>query len=438
MLAEITRYTKLFWLNTGPYNNLTARKFVLRLTPEAICARPREAAQAGRRRVPVRAGESLDALLARLRPDVLRSRVDPIVTNKNPGPAGTSSRRAPTTSTSASRMADLRVQGALRAELAAREARRQSRRGGLPRWRPVRKHIARIVQHLEAAQPFATEPMAKALEALVRSTARAKTRRPREATTSPGCRTRTPRWTPSTGSSRSTWIPAGTRALGGARLLREPRRRRRHPEARGERAVVRGPHAVGSRSTGSRDVQGITANAIDVVIETGDSGPLTPIGINLPNDQAIREKHGSKSVSLSNVIEAYDLSMPPAIRQRVLVDARGGGARQAMEQPRRRADHEHARGHRPRVRPGRGAAGRHAAGVPQGALLGTRRDARRSGCALLPRRSEAGRAGLIPADASSRRSCGPSTRATRATRWCSCAACARARRSRKTTCATAR
>src|SRR6185312_1657187 len=29
--TEVRRYTKLFWINTGPYNNLTARKFVLRL-----------------------------------------------------------------------------------------------------------------------------------------------------------------------------------------------------------------------------------------------------------------------------------------------------------------------------------------------------------------------------------------------------------------------
>src|SRR5262245_41906526 len=28
-LADIQRYTKLFWINSGPYNNLTARKFVL-------------------------------------------------------------------------------------------------------------------------------------------------------------------------------------------------------------------------------------------------------------------------------------------------------------------------------------------------------------------------------------------------------------------------
>src|SRR4026208_367804 len=37
-LAEIQRYTKLFWLNTGPHNNLTARKFVLKCTPEALAA----------------------------------------------------------------------------------------------------------------------------------------------------------------------------------------------------------------------------------------------------------------------------------------------------------------------------------------------------------------------------------------------------------------
>ena len=50
------------------------------------------------------------------------------------------------------------------------------------------------------------------------------------------------------------------------------------------------------------------------MIETGESGPVTPIGINLPNDQAIRERYGSKSVFLSNVNEAYDKSTLPAFR----------------------------------------------------------------------------------------------------------------------------
>src|SRR6185437_14361920 len=35
-LAEIRRYTKLFWINSGPHNNLTARKFVLTCTPAAF------------------------------------------------------------------------------------------------------------------------------------------------------------------------------------------------------------------------------------------------------------------------------------------------------------------------------------------------------------------------------------------------------------------
>ena len=46
------------------------------------------------------------------------------------------------------------------------------------------------------------------------------------------------------------------------------------------------------------------ANSINVTIETGGSGPVTPIGINLPNEQAIREQYGSKSVLLQNVVEA--------------------------------------------------------------------------------------------------------------------------------------
>ena len=62
------------------------------------------------------------------------------------------------------------------------------------------------------------------------------------------------------------------------------------------------------------NVTGIVANAIDVVIETGDSGPVTPIGINLPNDQSIREQYGSKSVSLANVNDAYDKSQPESMR----------------------------------------------------------------------------------------------------------------------------
>src|ERR671910_305391 len=48
-LAEIRRYTKLFWINTGPYNNLTARKFVLRCSPDELIAAAETAARNGAR-----------------------------------------------------------------------------------------------------------------------------------------------------------------------------------------------------------------------------------------------------------------------------------------------------------------------------------------------------------------------------------------------------
>ena len=55
-----------------------------------------------------------------------------------------------------------------------------------------------------------------------------------------------------------------------------------------------------------KNVIGISAKAITVVVESGDASPSTPIGINLPNSRWIRQKHGSKSVNLSNIVYAYD------------------------------------------------------------------------------------------------------------------------------------
>jgi dipeptidyl-peptidase-3 len=55
-----------------------------------------------------------------------------------------------------------------------------------------------------------------------------------------------------------------------------------------------------------KTVKGITAKAITVIVESGDAAPATPIGINLPNADWIRKEHGSKSVSLSNIIASYN------------------------------------------------------------------------------------------------------------------------------------
>jgi len=57
-----------------------------------------------------------------------------------------------------------------------------------------------------------------------------------------------------------------------------------------------------------KSVKGITAKAITVITESGDAAPSTPIGVNLPNADWIRKEHGSKSVSLSNIIHSYNVA----------------------------------------------------------------------------------------------------------------------------------
>ncbi|MFH0803158.1 MAG: peptidase M49 [bacterium] len=48
-----------------------------------------------------------------------------------------------------------------------------------------------------------------------------------------------------------------------------------------------------------------SANAVNVALGSGDSGTMPPIGVNLPNDEKLRQTYGSKSVSLSNVLKYY-------------------------------------------------------------------------------------------------------------------------------------
>lgn len=54
------------------------------------------------------------------------------------------------------------------------------------------------------------------------------------------------------------------------------------------------------------EVKGVTAKVITAAILAGDAYPATPIGINLPNANWIRASHGSKSVTLENITQAYD------------------------------------------------------------------------------------------------------------------------------------
>lgn len=65
-------------------------------------------------------------------------------------------------------------------------------------------------------------------------------------------------------------------------------------------------HSPVDKSFKKEKVKGVSAKVITVAQLGGDCYPATPIGINLPNADWIRKDHGSKSVTIENIMEAYD------------------------------------------------------------------------------------------------------------------------------------
>jgi dipeptidyl-peptidase-3 len=97
------------------------------------------------------------------------------------------------------------------------------------------------------------------------------------------------------------------------------------------------------------EVVGITYNVVSVAGEAGDASPSTPIGVNLPNSNWIRVVHGSKSVSLGNIVEAYDRASGGGILNEFAHDDHGNGNEQGTWSVGWQIAHGHARGDWPRL-----------------------------------------------------------------------------------------
>jgi dipeptidyl-peptidase III len=312
-LGEIRRYTKLFWINSGPYNNLTAQKFVLKCTPEALAAAAHAAGNGGAN-FTSNDGETLDQRLARLEPMFFDPDVDPIVTSKTPPPGKdilTASANNLYVGLTMNDLEDFREEHPINSRLVKKGGKLVEevyRVGGR-----YSGQIAAIVQHLEAAVPFATEAMRTALGALI-TFYRTGTSTDREAYDIA--------WVQDQASPVDTIdgfieVYLDARGIKGAweglvyYVNNEKTSGIRKLAQNAQWFEDRMPWDPKYRKEGA---PGISANAMDVVFETGEAGPVTPIGINLPNDQAIRERYGSKSVFLANVNEAYHKSTLPAFR----------------------------------------------------------------------------------------------------------------------------
>ena len=309
VLAEIRRYTKLFWINTGPFNNLTARKFVLNLTRDQLAAAMQAAARSGA----ALAGKP-EALLDRLAPMLLDPALDAVVTNKTPGGGRDILEASSNNMYVGVRMSDVAgfdERYGLNSRLVKCDGRLVEevyRVGGR-----YDREIRAIAGHLEHAVRYAPPGLAASLRALI-NFYRTGEETDRIAYDIAWVSDQESRVDTINGFVEVYMDPRGVKGSweGLVYIVNEDKTRKIQKLA--EHAQWFEDHMPFDPRYRKANVLGITAKAIEVVVETGDSGPLTPVGINLPNDQTIREQYGSKSVSLFNVNEAYEESTPEGMR----------------------------------------------------------------------------------------------------------------------------
>jgi dipeptidyl-peptidase-3 len=307
VLAEIRRYTKLFWINTGPYHNLTARKFALKCSWDEFKTALGDAAFATLVREIGTEAEAQSAFLD--------ASSEPMVTCKTPGPG------RDILETSANNL----YRGVTSADLDGFTERhglnsRLVKQGGVLTEEVYRlggkyhHEISQIVGHLTDALPYAPATMRTALEALIRFyTSGEETDRVAYDIA----------WLADKDSVVDTingfievYLDArGIKGAWEALVYIVNVEKTAGIEKLAHEAAWFEARMPWDSQWRRKDVKGVTARAIDVVVEAGDSAPVTPIGINLPNDQNIREVHGSKSVSLANINVAYDKSLPTSYRR---------------------------------------------------------------------------------------------------------------------------
>ncbi|MBK9243047.1 MAG: peptidase M49 [Acidobacteria bacterium] len=313
VIDEIRRYTKLFWINSGPYNNLTARKFVLKCSFDDLLAVAAEAKKAGTIALD---DQALVDTLERLRSAFFDATHEPLVTNKTPGESRDILEDSANNLYRGVTMADLTgldERYGLNSRLVktgdGRLAEEIYRVGG--KYGP---QIEAICRHLTAALPYATPAMRRALEALIKFYDSGEDS-DRVAYDIAWVEDKDSPVDTINGFIENYMDARGVKGAWEALVFYVNPGKTAGIQRLAESAQWfedRMPWDAKWRRT---SVKGVTARAIDVVMETGDSGPVTPIGINLPNDQLIREQHGSKSVTIANVSEAYDKSQPRAYRE---------------------------------------------------------------------------------------------------------------------------
>ncbi|MBC7186612.1 MAG: peptidase M49 [Calditrichaeota bacterium] len=308
LLDRIVHYAKLVWINNGHYYSRSFAKFVPDFTPEELLAAARIAVQNGAS-IQGAEGESLEALIERLRPTIFDPAYEPFKTNKTPGPgqdiltASANNLYEGVTLAEVERFAE---RYPLNSRLVKRDGQlvEEVYRTGTDSIPPGRyaAELKAVVSHLERAVAVAEGAQRQALQHLI---AYYRTGDVREFHNFYLLWVRDNPLVDTINGFVETYLDA--RAVKGAWegivffVDEESTAKMRALAAAAQYFEDRAPWDDAFKKQG---VHPPVASAIKVLTQTGDQGPIGWAGINLPNEQWIREQHGSKSITLQNMIAA--------------------------------------------------------------------------------------------------------------------------------------
>ncbi len=315
---DVVLYTKLFWVNNSMYDNITSRKFVLPCSVDEFTSAVKIAVKNGAK-ISLNKGESLDQKLERLRPAMFDQKFEPVQTNKTPGNdmiAGSANNLYEGTN-----FAEVDAWAKAGNEKNQLNSKVVKENGQLVEkvYRAGNKHIGgnipagmyaedlqSAISYLEKAKEYASTPLqAENIGKLIKYYQTGDLNDWREYNIG---------WVKET-ESQVDMIHGFVEVYLDARGAKgqfESVVNFANPELTelfqkvGTNAQYFEDRMPWADQYKKKDVKPLKYTVINVVVETGDAGPVSAIGINLPNEQDVREQYGSKSVTLYNIVDAYD------------------------------------------------------------------------------------------------------------------------------------
>ncbi|MEE9187595.1 MAG: peptidase M49 [Bacteroidota bacterium] len=313
VLEQITHYTKLFWVNNGMYDNWTSRKYVPACSFEQFKNAAEQAEQNGAR-YGTAEGESLVQKLERLKDLIFDAEYESILTNKSPGQdwikgSAVNFYGKELTYNEIERWAEAgREKNPLNSkvmEIDGKLVERVWRAGG--EGVPPGMYAADLeacIAYLEKAIPFAAnEYQQETIRKLIKYYRTGDLEDFRQFNI---------HWVSDTanvdfihGFIEVYTDPRGAKGEFTGVVYWADQQLTKSIRLMGNNAQYFEDRMPWDDQYKKRGIKPLTARFVNIIMETGDAGPQTPVGINLPNDQSIREQYGTKSVVLANVRDAY-------------------------------------------------------------------------------------------------------------------------------------